>query len=105
MVEVDRPVLGSISDDGDAFDILLGGGVATNGINCALLGLSIARADLVTTETDETWVVDAMENGEVVTGYSGACLWLDDVNMDGDAEAAVLGATLKFTTGFRAERI
>lgn len=105
MVTVDRPVLGSISEDGDAFDVLLGAGAATNGINCALLGVSIARADLVTTETDDEWTVDAMEDGEVVTGYSGACLWLDDVDMDGEAEAAALGATLKFTTGFRAERI
>ncbi len=105
MVLVDKPVLGSISEEGDAFDILLGAGVATNGINCALLGLSIARADLVTTETEDEWVVDAMENGEVITGYSGACLWLDDVDMDGEAEAAALGATLTFTTGFRAERL
>jgi hypothetical protein len=105
MVLMDTPVLGSISEDGEHFDILLGGGVATNGINCALLGLSIARADLVTEETENEWTVEALDNGEVITGYSGACLWIDDVDMDGEAEAAALGATLKFTTGFTAERI
>jgi hypothetical protein len=105
MVTVEKPVLGSISEDGDAFDILLGAGIATNGINCALLGMSIARADLVTSETKGEWTVDRLDNGEIITGYSGACLWIDDVDMDGDAEAAALGATLKFTTGYTAKRI
>ena len=104
METVEKPVLGSISEDGDAFDILLSAGIATNGINCGLLGVSIAKADLATTETEEEWTVDALENGEVITGYSGACLWVDDVDMDGDAEAAALGATLRFTTGFTAMR-
>jgi hypothetical protein len=104
MTTVERPVLGSISEDGDAFDVLLGAGVATNGINCGLLGVSIAKADLLTEESRDAWTVEGMENGEIITGYSGACLWADDVDMDGDLEAAVLGATLKFTTGFIAER-
>ena len=46
-----------------------------------------------------------MENGEIITGYSGARLWADDVDMDGDLEAAVLGAALELTTGFSGERI
>jgi hypothetical protein len=104
MKRVEKAVLGSISEDGDAFDILLGAGVATNGINCGLLGVSIARADLVTEETERTWTVESLDSGEIITGYSGACLWADDVDMDGDLEAAVLGATLTFTTGFTAER-
>ena len=104
MVTKEKPVLGSISEDGEAFDILLGAGAATNGINCGLLGVSIARADLVTEQTRESWTVESLDNGEVITGYSGACLWADDVDMDGDLEAAVLGATLTFTTGFTAER-
>jgi hypothetical protein len=104
MTTVERPVLGSISEDGEAFDVLLGAGVATNGINCGLLGVSIAKADLVTQKGRETWTVEGMDNGEIIAGYSGACLWADDVDMDGDLEAAVLGATLTFTTGFTAER-
>lgn len=104
MVTVERPLLGSISEDGEAFDILLGAGVATNGINCALLGVSVAKADLVTSNEKQDWTVDALDNGEVITGYSGACLWIADVDMDGDAEAAALGATLKFTTAFTAKR-
>lgn len=104
MITVERPVLGSISEDGAAFDVLLGAGVATNGINCGLLGVSIAKADLVTEEGEETWTVEQLDDGEIITGYSGACLWADDVDMDGDLEAAVLGATLKFTSGFTADR-
>jgi hypothetical protein len=105
MVTREQPVLGSISEDGEAFDILLGVGVAGNGINCGLLGVSVAKADLVTSDEKGEWVVDELDNGEIITGYSGACLWLDDVDMDGDAEAAAVGATLKFTTGYTAKRI
>jgi hypothetical protein len=79
MTTVERPVLGSISEDGEAFDVLLGAGVATNGINCGLLGVSIAKADLVTEETEMSWTVEGMDNGEVIAAYSGACLWADDV--------------------------
>ncbi len=104
MKTVERPVLGSISEDGEAFDILLGAGVATNGINCGLLGVSIAKADLVTQESETEWTVEGMDNGEIIAGYSGACLWADDVDMDGDLEAAVLGAQVIFTTGFTADR-
>lgn len=104
MITVERPVLGSISEDGDAFDVLLGAGVASNGINCGLLGVSVAKADLVTEEDGMTWTVEELDDGEIITGYSGACLWADDVDMDGDLEAAVLGATLKFTSGFTAKK-
>jgi hypothetical protein len=104
MLTKERPLLGSISEDGEAFDILLGAGIATNGINCGLLGVSIARGDLVTEQDERAWTVEGMDNGEIITGYSGACLWADDVDMDGDLEAAALGATLTFTTGFSAER-
>jgi hypothetical protein len=51
-----------------------------------------------------SWTVEGMDNGEVIAAYSGACLWADDVDMDGDLEAAVLGATVTFTTGFTGER-
>jgi hypothetical protein len=105
MVTVEKPVLGSISEDGEAFDILLGAGIAGNGINCGLLGVSVAKADLVTSDEDGEWTVDELENGEIITGYSGACLWIDDVDMDGDAEAAAVGASLKFTTGYTAKRV
>src|SRR5215207_5673657 len=39
---------GVIGETGDSFRLFLGGGVVTNGINCAMLGYSLADADLVT---------------------------------------------------------
>lgn len=98
--------LGAISEDGDYFDILLGAGVASNGINCALLGLSVAKADLVTNDDARVgeWEATAMENGEVVVGYAGGCLWADDIDGDADLEALVLGASIEFTTTFEAAK-
>ena len=101
-----REAFGTIDEPGETFDVLLGGGVATNGINCILLGISTAHGDLVTTGSadDEDWFVTDVENGEVVTAYSGGCLWADDVDMDQELEALVLGASVKLTTGYLATR-
>jgi hypothetical protein len=99
--------LGAISEDGEHFDILLGAGVASNGINCALLGLSVARADIVGEKSPRAggpWDATALENGEVVVGYAGGCLWADDVDGDADLEALVLGASVEFTTSFEATK-
>jgi hypothetical protein len=98
--------LGVISENGDYFDMLLGAGVASNGINCALLGVSVAKADLVTEEGHRMgdWDATAMENGEVKVGYAGGCLWADDVDGDADLEALVLGASIEFTTDFDATK-
>ena len=99
--------LGSISEDGAAFDVLLGAGVASNGVNCALLAVSVARAELVSEggpNDANGWTATEMTNGEVELGYAGGCLWADDANGDEELEALVLSATLSFTTTFTAAK-
>ncbi len=98
---------GVIGETGETFRLFLGGGIATNGINCALLGYSVADANLVTDGTPDTedWRAVSMEGGEVTVGYAGGCLWAGDPNMDGELEALVLSAGIKFTTGFTGERL
>jgi hypothetical protein len=95
---------GVINEEGDHFDVLLGAGVATNGVNCALLGVSAAGADLVNVGTpmEEDWESTAMEGGVVTVAYAGGCLWAGDPDDDGTVEAIVIGAGVKFTTGFTA---
>jgi hypothetical protein len=39
-----------------------------------------------------------MQSGLVTIGYSGACLFAGQ--MDGTTQAALVGAEVKFTTGF-----
>lgn len=104
---VERETFGVIAESGDHFDLLLGAGVATNGVNCALLGVSAANADLVTTGTAEggDWRAEGMENGQVVVAYAGGCLWTGDPDMDGSLEALVIGASVKFSTGFTGVRV
>ncbi|MFT7579078.1 MAG: hypothetical protein ACI9MR_000740 [Myxococcota bacterium] len=101
-----RDAFGVINPQGSAFDLLLGAGVATNGLNCVLLGLSVAKADLVTIGSDGggDWEATAMRTGQVATGYAGGCLWAGDPNDDGQLEALVLGAAVKFTTSFEAQK-
>ncbi len=96
-----------INEAGDHFQMLLGAGVASNGVNCALLGLSAAEVDLVTTGDPEegTWSATAMENGEVAVGYAGGCLWAGDPDGDGELEAVVLGASIEMRTGFSGSRM
>jgi hypothetical protein len=97
---------GVIGENGNTFRLYLGAGIATNGINCALVGWSVADADLENVGSASTgdWESIAMNAGIVTVGYSGGCLWAGDPNMDGELEALVLGATVKFTTGFTADR-
>jgi hypothetical protein len=101
-----RDTFGVIGEDGSSFSLFLGAGIATNGINCALLGVSEAHADLVTTGTPEDdWQAVAMQNGQVVASYSGACLWIGNPDPDPALEALAVGASVKFTTGFTADRL
>lgn len=100
----ERDVFGVIDEAGETFDILLGAGATSNGINCALLGVSSAHADIASTPLP-TWQATGLTNGEVVTAYAGGCLWADDVTGDGELEALVLGATLTFRTSFEATRL
>ncbi len=90
---------GVIGQDGDSFRLYLGGGIVTNGINCAMLGYSVADADLVTTKTGSAWDAGTMQSGLVTIGYSGACLFAGTAS-DGDTQAVLAAAELKFTTGF-----
>ena len=92
---------GVIGESGDSFRLYLGGGVVTNGLNCAMLGYSVADANLVTTGQAGagTWEATAMTGGQVTIGYSGACLFAG-TNMDGQTQALLAGAEIKFTTGF-----
>jgi hypothetical protein len=90
---------GVIGETGDSFRLYLGGGIVTNGINCALLGYSVADADLVTDgRGGEDWEATEMKAGLVTVGYGGGCLFAGQIN--GDNQAVVVGAEVKFTTGF-----
>jgi hypothetical protein len=106
IITTEADTFGLINEEGTRFDLLLGAGVATNGINCALLGVSSAHADLVSTGSaaTEDWTAQEMANGEVVAAYGGGCLWYDDGSASEDARALVLGASVTFTTGFTAVR-
>ncbi len=103
VITADR--FGVINEAGTNFDLLLGAGVATNGINCALLGASAAHADLVSVDPNtEDWEAVQMRDGEVKTVYAGGCLWLGDPNDDGTLEALVIDAAVELTTGFVGDR-
>lgn len=98
---------GLIRDGGTGFDLLLGAGVATNGINCALLGLSVAQSSLVNTGFmgSSSWKSTMMPDGQVKTGYAGGCVWAGGVGVDGKPEALVLGASIEMSTKFTGTRI
>jgi hypothetical protein len=91
---------GLIREGGTGFDLLLGGGFASNGINCALLGLSVASAELETVKFGSSWTANAMGNGQVKTGYAGGCLWAGPVDTQGKPSATVIGATVEIKTSF-----
>ncbi|MEZ4365177.1 MAG: hypothetical protein R2939_02680 [Kofleriaceae bacterium] len=97
---------GVIGEAGESFRLYLGGGLATNGLNCALLGWSVADAALTTTGTadDGDWYATSMDAGLVTVGYAGGCLWAGDPDLDGELEALLVGAQLRFTTGFTGAR-
>lgn len=97
---------GLIAESGASFDLFLGGTAASNGLNCALLGVSWAHADLRTTGTPNSaaWSATTMDNGEIKTAYAGGCIWAGDPNMTGNLHALVVGATVEITTAFSAAR-
>ncbi len=97
---------GVIGETGETFRLYLGAGVVTNGFNCALLGVSLADANLDTSGTadDGDWEATGMSAGLVTVGYAGGCLWAGDPDMDGELEALLINASVKFTTGFTGER-
>lgn len=97
---------GVINEGGSAFDLLLGGGIASNGVNCVLLGLSTAKANLINigAARSAAWQAREMKDGVVKTGYAGGCLWAGDPNHDGQVEALVLGASVEISTKFSGKR-
>jgi hypothetical protein len=99
-----RETFGVIGETGESFRLYLGGGIVSNGINCAMLGYSVADAELITEgEPGVDWSATAMERGLVTIGYSGACLFAGTAD---DADRALLvGAELEFTTGFTGLRL
>ncbi len=103
---IERETFGVIGESGESFRLYLGAGIATNGINCAMLGVSLADASLVNEGEpgEEDWRSVEMSAGLVTVGYGGACLWAGDPDMDQGLEALVLGASIEFRTGFTGER-
>ncbi|MBW2456031.1 MAG: hypothetical protein JRI68_16050 [Deltaproteobacteria bacterium] len=103
MIATTKEAFGTINTAGDTFAVALGVGIASNGYNCALLGGSYAEGSLDTegSAEEEDWQAVGTQ-GDVVTDYSGGCLMGDDVNLDGEVEAAVLGARVRLATGFTA---
>jgi hypothetical protein len=94
-----QQAFGVIGEAGESFRLYLGGGVVTNGINCAMLGYSLADANLTTTgQGGEDWEATGMKAGLVTIGYAGGCLFNGQIN--GENQAVVVGAEVKFTTGF-----
>ena len=87
--------------------LFLGAGVATNGFNCALLAVSVADADLITVggPDEESWEAEEMAAGLVTVAYAGGCLFAGNIDSDPALEALVIGASIKFTTGFTGTRL
>lgn len=98
-----QEAFGVIGESGDTFRLYLGGGIVTNGINCAMLGYSVADASLETVgDKGVDWEATAMNAGLVTVGYSGACVFAGTV--DGTNQAVLVGAEVKFTTGFTGDK-
>jgi hypothetical protein len=95
---------GVIGETGETFRLYLGGGIVTNGINCAMLGYSVADAELDNVGSASTgdWEATGMSAGLVTIGYAGACLFAGTVN--GTNQALLAGAELKFMTGFTGDK-
>lgn len=95
---------GLISEAGTDFNLLLGAGIATNGVNCVLLGVSAATAGLATTKLGSVWNATAMTGGAVKTAYAGGCLWAGAVDAQGRPSATVLGASVEISTSFTGQK-
>ncbi len=106
MITTVAQTLGVVNSTGPKISVFLGAGAASNGINCALLGVSVAEATLSTIGDagHDTLEATSFDNGEVKTGYAGGCLWADDIDGDAELEALVLSASIVFKTGFTGTR-
>lgn len=101
-----REAFGLISEGGDRFDLLLGAGAASNGVNCVMLGVSSAEATLgnVGSAAGNDWESVVMTDGVVRTAYAGGCLWAGDPAMAGEVQALVLGASVTIEVPFTAAK-
>jgi hypothetical protein len=104
-ITTSHEAFGTVDETGHDFWVGLSAGIASNGINCLLVGGSMAKGDLTTQGAEDTadWEATAAA-GDVVTVFAGGCLWAGDPNMDGELEALVLGGTLRLATGFSATK-
>lgn len=101
----EREHFGVVGDDGTSFRLYLGAGLVTSGVNCALLGVSLADAEIVSTgESSEEWRAESMRAGLVTVAYGGACLWAGEPELRPELQALVAGASLEFSTGFTGAR-
>jgi hypothetical protein len=98
-----QQAFGVIGEAGESFRLYLGGGIVTNGLNCAMLGYSVADADLVTQgAASDAWEATAMRAGLVTIGYAGGCLFAGRV--DDSNRTLLVGAEVKLTTGFTGQK-
>lgn len=96
---------GLINEAGNKFDLFLGGSFASNGVNCAMLGLSAAQAQILSTGKGVDWQATEFVAGTVKTGFAGGCLWAGPVDpLTNKPEALVVGATLEISTPFTGKR-
>jgi hypothetical protein len=94
---------GTITADGTGFTIILGGGVVVAG-SCALLAISVANGDLVTSGSGSTLRADSIANGELITAFAGGCLVAGMADLDPGIEAAAVGATIQLRSTYTATR-
>jgi hypothetical protein len=100
-----KEAFGTVRESGESFWVGLDAKIASNGVNCLLIGGSVADGDLTSTGSAETEDWEAVSAaGDVITVYAGGCLWVGDPNMDGELEALVLGGSVRFATGFSAQK-
>lgn len=107
VITTSADAFGLIREGGEHFDLLLGGTAASNGVNCVLLGISVAEADLdnVGSAAGNDWESVGMSRGVVRTGYAGGCLWAGEPLVTGDVQALVLGASVTIEVPFTATRV
>lgn len=100
-----KEAFGTIDEAGENFDVALGVGAASNGVNCLLVGGSYVDGALETEGTSDDGDWEAVgSTGDVITIYTGGCLWAGDPNVDGQTEALVLAASVRFATGYSASK-
>jgi len=80
-----------IGNAGNTFQVYLGDGAVSSGVNCLLLATSLADAGLINegSEKDGNWRTRMLETGLVSASYPAGCLAL---GVSGEDSEVVLGA-------------